>query len=374
MPDSSEPSAALPPGTIEVLLADENDAPLAGRPVELIIDFESVAQGPQQDRKTVTTNAEGIARFSGLSRELNYIYTVAAERDGGRYGVPGIRLKGEMGHAVRLHAYPTTSDPQRTFVGLRGFVFVQPRDDLFQVEVLFRVFNMSRTSWLPDNVVMRLPSGFTALDGPKEGDTGFVEVPGQGARLQGTFAPGQRDVRFSFQLPSRGSESQGFEMSLPPHLAELRVLTEAAAGMTLDVDGFERAQVARGPSGDRVLITRRVMRPGEEPLEHVSLRIGGLPVPGPTRWGVVAAAAAIALAGLLWAFQHRGKSKGRHAVAGEDIDRARALLLDELVALEQAFESGAIGPRTHEQTKRQLLDALARLELVPRLAEPRAAS
>ena len=113
------------------------------------------------------------------------------------------------------------------------------------------------------------------------------------------------------------------------------------------------------------------MRPGEGPLSQVHVRIGGLPAQGPARWGVTAVAALIALFGLGWAFQHRGRSKGRRAVAGEDLDRARGLLLDELVAVQRALESGAIGPRTLEQTRRQLLDALARLELVPRLpAEP----
>jgi hypothetical protein len=372
--DTSDPSPALPPGTVEVTLADENDAPLGGRLVELVISFESVAEGPQEERRRATTGPDGRARFTGLSRELNYTYAVIAEREGGHYGVPSFRLKQDQGHAVRLHVFPGTHDPNAAFLGLRGFVFIQPREDVFQIEMLFRVINLGTVSWLPKDVVLNLPSGFTAVESQsEEGDTRFVEVPGRGARMEGTFAPGQRDVRFSFQVPSRGRTTQSLELTLPPHVAELRVITEAAPGMTLDVDGFERAEAARGPTGDRVLVTRRMMRAGDGQLNDVHIRVGGLPVPGPARWGVVAAAAVIALSGLAWAFRHRGKSKGRHAVAGEDLDRARALLLDELVAVERALESGAIGPRTHEQTRRQLLDALARLELVPRLAEPTAA-
>ncbi len=371
--DASDPSPTLPPGTVEVTLADENDAPLGGRLVELIVSFESVAEGPQEERRRLTTDESGRARFTGLSRELNYTYAVASEREGGHYGVPAFRLKQDQGQAVLLHVFPTTHDPNQAYLGLRGFVFIQPREDLFQVEMLFRVINLGTVSWVPKDVVLNLPEGFSAIESPSdEGDTRFVEAAGRGARMEGTFPPGQRDVRFSFHMPSHSRSTQSLELTLPPHVAELRVITEASPGMTLDVDGFDRAEPARGPTGDRVLITRRMMRAGDGQLTDVHIRIGGLPVQGPARWGVVAAAAVIALSGLAWAFRHRGKSKGRHAVAGEDLDRARALLLDELVAVERALESGAIGPRTHEQTRRQLLDALARLELVPRLAEPAA--
>lgn len=370
--DVSEASHDVPKGTVAVTVVDENEQPLAGKNVDLLITFESVAEGQREDRRRAVSDASGRATFGGLSSELSFSYVVVAERDGGHYGVAPFRLKPEVGQRVRLHAYPTTSDPKRTFMGMRGFVFVQPREETFQVEALFRVINMGTVSWLPKDVVLSLPKGFTAFDGPgEEGDMRFVEEPGRGARLEGTFSPGQHDVRFTYQIPSSGNPSQSFDMSLPPHVAELRVLAEAAPGMSLDVDGFEPAEPARGPTGDRVLITGRMMRPGQGELTSIHVRLAGIPVQGPLRWAVAAAAALIALGGLAWAVLHRGKARGRHAVAGEDLDHARRLLLDELVAVERAHEAGSIGPRTHEQARRQLLDALARLDFAPRLEEPR---
>ncbi len=370
-PDMSEPSTSVAAGSVHVTLVDENDFPLVKRKVDLITTFETIAEGQREERKTVVTNEKGEATFSGLSSELSYSYVVVAERDGGYYGVPAFRLKEGQGQNVRLHAYPSTHDLKRAFMGMRGFVFVQPREENFKVEVLFRIINMGNVSWLPKDVVLALPDGFFAFDGASEdGDRRFVEEKGRGARLEGTFAPGQHDIRFNYQLPNHGSATQSFEMSLPPHVAELRVIAESAPGMSLDVDDFEPAEPTRGPTGDRVLITRKLMRPGQGQLDHVTVRLSGLPVQGPGRWAVTALAALIALGGFVWAVLHRGKSKGRHAVAGEDLDHARKLLLDELVAVEKAHETGAIGPRTHEQARRQLLDALARLDLAPRLGQP----
>ncbi len=379
--DVSQPDPTLPAGTLTVEVVDENDKPVAGAKLDLGITFESIAKGPQESSKTATTDQDGRAVFSGLSTELRYSYQVTTTRGPAHYGVPAFRLTPESGHRVRLHTYPSTHDVAGAFVGMRGFVYVRTREDIFQVEMLFRVMNMGRVSWVPQNLVLELPKGFTALDGPIDsGDTRFIEAEGRGAQLTGTFGPGTHDVRMSFQVPSDQEKSQTFPIAIPPHVAELRVLGEAAPGMTLDVKGFEETdrggtrevtfeepQVARGPAGDRVLITRRLMRPGENQLKKVLVELGGLPVAGPARWIAVALALAIALGGIASVVLRPGpKGKKRHAIAGEDLDRARKLLLDELVAVERAFDQGDIGPVTREQARRRLLDALARLDFAPR--------
>jgi hypothetical protein len=47
---------------------------------------------------------------------------------------------------------------------------------------------------------------------------------------------------------------------------------------------------------------------------------------------------------------------------GQQRDRARDTLLDEMLLLESAHRDGAVGPRTYEETRREILVALARLE------------
>lgn len=359
--DSSQPDPSLPAGTIELEVLDELERPAPGIPVELLVSYESVAEGPKHETLERTTNEQGKVRFDSLSRELRYSYSIIARRGAGTYGVAPFRLNENRGQRVRLHVFPTTEDPMKALVGMRGFVYLQPREDVFHVEVLFRVLNLSTTSWVPRTVVMQLPQGFQAFDSSKEGAAGFVEEPGRGARMDGTFAPGQHDVRFTFQVPRQGKASQRFELTLPPHVADLRVITEAAPGMTLDVEGFGPAEATRGPSGDRVLITRRVAGVGSGTFNDVRIDLGGLPVHGSARWIAVLVAALIALGGLVTAWLRRGDEA--RAGAGEgDLERARELLLEELVAVERAFAQGHVGPRTHEQARRQLLDALARLD------------
>ena len=44
-----------------------------------------------------------------------------------------------------------------------------------------------------------------------------------------------------------------------------------------------------------------------------------------------------------------------------DMKRARDLLLEELVQLEQAKEKGKVGPKSYDRTRRALITALARI-------------
>jgi hypothetical protein len=145
----------------------------------------------------------------------------------------------------------------------------------------------------------------------------------------------------------------------PPRSAEIRVIAVASKTMGLEVDGFEPPQDSVGPSGDRVLVTRKLAGRGEHELGSFLVTLTGLPVPGLGRWVAILIALGLAGAGGAAA---AGKLR---FVSGERLasDRTRAcdLLLDELVALEEAKARGEIGPQTHERTHRALLDALARI-------------
>jgi hypothetical protein len=165
----------------------------------------------------------------------------------------------------------------------------------------------------------------------------------------------------NFRLPAGRSESESFPFTLPPNVAELRVITEYAPGMSLNVAGFEPVQEARGPEGTRVLITRRMAPPGEQALSSLTVELTGLPTIGPERWYAVGAATLLALSGLWFARRTR---KGEKPNSGE-VRQARRLLLGDLGALEAARAQGEIGPETYERARRELVLALARLEDEP---------
>jgi hypothetical protein len=151
-------------------------------------------------------------------------------------------------------------------------------------------------------------------------------------------------------------------MSLPPHVVEMRVIAEASAAMNLEVDGFQPPVPAANQNGQRVLVSVKQLLRRDEELKDFTATVSGIPVPGPGRWVAVLVALAMAIGGV---FAARGAfddaSGGTDAAA--DKKRAREILLRELVALEAARAAQKIGPRSYEQSRVRLIDAVARLGL-----------
>ncbi len=356
--DVSTVDPSLPTGSIVVDVVDGQGAPLSGVAVQLLSQFESIAEGKSQSQKQATTDASGRVTFSGLGDSLHLSHRVRIDRQGARTEVEPFSLGTKGGQRVLLHVYPVTHDIREAFVGMRGFAFVEQRDGNFVFDLAFRVINMSQVTWLPKDVVLTLPKDATPLDLARNGaEKGFVEGP-KGVELVGTYPPGQKDVQFQFQVPIRNRESESFELGLPPHLVELRVLAEQTPGLRLGVPGFDDAEPTRGPDGKRMLFTRRVMQPGQDEMSRIRIDLAGLPVPGPARYIACALALCVAAAGVFYASR-----RGRRAQEELAADRAAAerVLLDELLALERSHRSGLVGPKTYEQGKRELLNALSRL-------------
>ena len=91
------------------------------------------------------------------------------------------------------------------------------------------------------------------------------------------------------------------------------------------------------------------------------MNISGIPTPPAGRSVAVGLASLIAVAGFAQAAGRRSAKAPRSNLSKEERERAGELLLEELIGLEQAFKQGAIGRKTHEQARRQLLEAFARL-------------
>lgn len=353
---------ALPPGVIEAQIVDAQEAPVPNLDVRLGVMFQKISEGESRSQKTLKANSAGIARFEGLASESEYSYRITIKNGPAEYASPPFNLNERMGQRVILHSYPVTSDPQSIVLGMRGTIYVEPRDDIFQFEVFFKVFNMGQVAWVPSDAIMRLPEGFKAFSATESMfDAGFAAEEGRGARLKGTFPPGQRDASFRFQLPKSTESTASFTIGLPPSVVDLQVIALSNPQMTMSVDGFEPAKEVLGKNGDHALLTRKVLRRGERAPSHIVATLTGLPVPGPGRWVASGLAAMIALVGL-------GIASGKLPIAVEkrassDRARARELLFDELVELEATRRRGEIGPRAYERAKAQLVAAVARLGL-----------
>jgi hypothetical protein len=360
-PDAVVAAPHLPPGTIQLKLVDAQGKALAGADVSLGINFNKISEGEQRTEQRAKTNAEGLATFSGLTASSDFSYRLTTKSGPAQYASDPIQLKPDMGMQATLHVYPVTRNIEEASVGSRGFVYVETRDDVFQFEVLFRVFNMGSVTWVPEGASMSLPAGFKAFKaGEAMTDVRFEEEPGRGARLTGTFSPGQHNVSFRFQLPRDEESSAGFRFGLPPHTAEIRFIAEAAPTMQLDVEGFEKPQTDVNPNGQRVVVTRHVAQRGQPALKSFHVVLSGIPTPSHGRW--VAVLIALAMAGLgVAAFRGKLGQETQQDLQERDADRAQKMLLDELVELTRAKRDARIGPSTFETARRTLVEALARI-------------
>lgn len=360
--DAVVTNPSIPPGTIVVKLATPTGEPIPNADVTLGVQFQKISEGEQKSEKRAKTDAAGKATFSGLVTGGDYQYRVSATSGPATYASEPIQLKGDAGVLSLLHVYPVTRRIEEASVGAIVYVYVETRDDVFQFEVLARYGNRGSVTWVPEGARMRLPAGFKAFKaGESMGDARFEEDPGRGAKLLGTFAPGQQQLSFRFQLPRSEESSAAFDFGLPPHVAEARFIAEAAPTMELDVEGWEKPQTDATQSGQRVLVTRRQAVRGEaNGLSDFTARLSGIPTPGPGRWLAALLAAVLGAVGFA-AFRGKIGGETQSELHERDAERARRVLLDEIVDLTRARREGRIGPSTYESARRVLVDALSRI-------------
>ena len=360
--DRLEPAPELPRGTIEALMLDGNEQPIPNRQVRLGILYQKIAEGESRSERTGVTGPNGVVRFDGLDNASAYSYRISTRLDPAEYSSQPFSLRETGGMRAVVHVFPVTSDANKAMVGMRGFFYVETRDDVFQVEVMFRVINLGKIAWVPEQALMDLPAGFKAFSAGEEmTDVRFEAVEGRGARLRGTFPPGSRDASFRFQIPKPAETSVTFRARPPQRTVEMRVIAVAGKNMGLSVEDFEASQEATGPRGDHVLVTRKLVSRGSPEIGPIVITLTGLHVPGSGRWVAVAIALVLAACGAAAA---AGKLRFVSTERAEsDRARARELLLDELVSLEHAKQRSQIGPSAYERARRLFADALTRIGL-----------
>jgi hypothetical protein len=354
-PDTEHEDPALPKGTIEVELRDADNNILAGIETTLGILHQSVAKGESREHKSATSDAKGFSRFDGLETGSGIAYRVTVGRDGATFAALPFQLPETTGMRVVLHVYQVSRDINVALVVMQGILFVEVKDDRIQVEQVFTVFNLGRVTWVPDDVILKLPDTFTALSSQQAmSDQGVDSVEKKGGRLHGTFSPGRHEVHFHWQLPYAGEKDVDFEVGLPPHVAVMRVMAGASTGVKLVVVGFPDAEAKTGAQGDRILVTEKQVK-RDEPWTSLHVKLEGLPTAGPGKY-IASGLAGLAVAvGFVFAFGGGGKpSRSSH-----DKSR-RAQLLAELLELENARKAGDVGPKTYERARRDLIDAIAR--------------
>lgn len=363
------PAADLPAGDIQVMLTSKDFDNIENQEVTLVVSKQSIERGNVDTTLTARTDSRGVATFTGQPTESDHIYDVQVAVGEARYSTGQFQFKAQGGGLRALvPIYKSSNTLDGMLVLTRTLIALVPQDNLFVVDVLFRVENYGEVSWLPQNVVFPLPRGFKALTVREEKADAHFEPDGDtGVKLTGTLAPGQHDLMFRFHLPTDGQPALSFNFPTSLNTGMVRVILESSPTMHLEVPGFPEPEESRNQEGQRRLIAGRdfVGEKARAP-DDIQVKISGIPTPAAGRTVAVVLAAAIALGGIAQAVNRkRPASPMRSDLSKEDRERASELILEELISLEQAFQQGSIGRKTHEQAKRQLLEAFARLRSEP---------
>ncbi len=358
-----ETMAQLPKGTIVVVLRNPDGTPIGSREVRLDGVRESIREGDKSFVHHGTTDSEGRAGFLQLQTDSSYRYELSVAHAGATYKSDSFRLKSSGGTFVGMTLFPTTERMEETFVVSRALYIIEPRNEIFQIQVLFRLYNTNPITWLPREFSIPLPAEASAFRPMRtSGDIQVRHGAGNSLRISGTVTPGEHELSFGFQLPNPGSDTADLALPVIPNTVDTRIFLERSKTMNLSVAGFGAPAETTGNDGQAAIFVQKdFLRPAERgPNEYIA-HVTGLPTRG--RGPLVAAtlAGAFALAGLWLA-----RKKPPRGLLSEDAAQAEKVLLNELLAVERAKDADEIGPKTYERTHQMLLEALARVRLLQR--------
>ena len=363
--DGSEESPELPPGTILLMIADRDEAPVAGIPIVVSIQHSSVAKGDSSEKLNGTTDVAGTVKLDGLEVGSANSYGITARIGEATFALRPFQLGDKAGKRALLHVYDTTEDlglmeDQGPF-GLESEIRTSLHEDDIVVRHRCRLYNFTPVAWLAD-VEIPLPKGFKAFQTPDESAGSPVQImeTEHGAVLRGTVAPGTSDLVFAYHVPLSGDPSQSLDLAMFPNTVGVGVVAEASKKMSLTAEGFSPPQFTKDEEGLSVLVAARQASRETGPINHFRVTLNGLPTRGPG--GLIATILAVVALGT--AGVYRVARRGRTDLepdARRDLVEARETLLKEIAALEEAFKKGVVGPRTYERSRELLLDALARI-------------
>lgn len=359
-PDSANDDPTVPVGTADIEVLDARGRPVENAKVTLAIQHATVAKGESDTSAARAAGADGHARFERLDTGSGVMYRAAVERGDARFSVPPFQLGDKSGKHVVLHVYESTHSLGQALVGMQGFVFVSLKEDAIQVEQLFNVFNVGAVAWVPQNVVFKLPKGYKAFNKPDGADEVHVEEVDGGVAIRGTIGPGRHDLSFRFQVPLDDESRQVLRLDMPPHVAQMRVISEASKKMGLEVADFPPAERTQTQDGKHVLVTERQATRMDGGIPQLEITLTGLPTPPPGRW-IAAALALLLVVGAIAHVARRGADDELTDEMRKELREAREALLDEIVTLERAHKKGRVGPKSYARVRAALEDALARV-------------
>jgi hypothetical protein len=368
---TAEPRPGSVPGTIDVQVMSPDGVPQAN--AEIVLGVMASMGGRTEER--AKTDAQGRHTFKGLSVGSQQAYRVNVMFEGAKFSSTPFRLPDDSGYAVRVPLRGTTGDTKLMFQVI-GQASVELRDDRLHVTQQARLANAGdRVIVFPkDGLEVPLPEGFTAFQFQEVmTDQKGEELAGKGFRIRGSLPPGSVTLAWSYDL-KRDGESARILVNQPWRTYTYRVISEAPGGMKLRVSDFPEAERIKDEQRE-LFFTQVQRRPSDPQLGAFTIKLDGIPGPGPGRWIAVILAVIAAAYGLLRAFKR-----------ADDGDERRAALVarkQQLIQLAKATESeherGEIGPQFRAERLNEIMTELAlvlrdeeQLTTATKLTAPRA--
>ena len=348
---TAEPKPGAPAGTIEIEVLAPGGTPLGD--AEIILGVMAGQGGRTEQR--AKTDGQGRHTFSGLGVGSAQAYRVNVMYQGAKFSSTPFRLPEDQGYAVRVPLKPTTTDHALMFQVI-GQTAIELRDDRLHITQQARLANAGEAVIvLPkDGLVVPLPEGFTAFNFQEQmTDQRGEQLAGQGFRLRGSLPTGSVTLAWSYDLPREG-ESAKITVNQPWRTYTYRVVTEAPEGMRLRVSDFPEPERVQDEQRN-LFFTQIQRRPSDPQLGAFTIKLDGIPGPGPGRWIAVVLAVLAAGYGLSRAFKQV-----------DDVDERREALAvrkQQLLALAKSVdaehERGDIGPHYHAERMNEIMTELA---------------
>jgi len=359
--DTVSYSSTVPVGALEIHVLDAENRPVPGATVLVQLHRESVSEGNTESKREVVTDKAGIGRVDRLLTDSAVSYRVKVRDGGVSYGMQPFQLNEHAGAIVTIHRYALARDLKQAMVAMQSLVFVEPKDDVFQFEVVYDMFNVGKTTWVPDRLSLRLPSHWKAFNAQQSSEDVHVESSEEGVRITGAVPPGQHQVTYTFQVPRENTPNASFELDLPPNTMMSKVGLASGRNSELSVEGFADPEPTANQNGQHLLVTSKTYDRSTQMPTDLRFEVRGLPTIGIGRVVAAVLAVVVAALGLLFALTKRGRGQAERQ-AHSLHERARERLMEEMAELESAKVNGQIGPRTYEETRNTLIEALVRLE------------
>ncbi|MCA9606656.1 MAG: hypothetical protein KC619_13720 [Myxococcales bacterium] len=365
-PPSAAPaseSADVAEGAIRVLVVDPEGQPVADQPVDV-----GVLASGQRDRRNARTGADGVAWFRDLATGNDQHYRVNVPYQGATYSsMPFALPAGGNGYSVRVVRLPATRSDQfvffhvfRTIVEQRGErMHVIHQTELTNAGTETFVFpeEGARAALPEDAVNFQFQRVMT--------DQRVEEIEGEHAYvMRGSLPPGTVRMAWGYELPIAGGDMD-IPVDIPMGFFGMQVIVEAIPELGVSVRGMPRPQrldVNGQPCQDSVSsqgcawVVQTQRGPSDAALDHIVIRITGIPGPGPMRLIAVGLVLVFAMAGLLLLVT--GRATGSAAEARE---ARRAAIRKEAEELAEELEEGEVGPEFAARRRAELARELAGL-------------